>query len=65
MGNTADFTIRQQPACLGEHTDAILTELGFSASEIAELKSQKIVRHTDQMLDVDFDAAGSTKSQEG
>jgi crotonobetainyl-CoA:carnitine CoA-transferase CaiB-like acyl-CoA transferase len=31
------------PPTLGEHTDAVLTELGLSAEDIAELRAQKVV----------------------
>ena len=31
------------PPTLGEHTDEILTELGFDAARAAELKAKKIV----------------------
>lgn len=33
----------EHPPRLGEHTDAILAELGFSRAEIADLRAQKIV----------------------
>jgi crotonobetainyl-CoA:carnitine CoA-transferase CaiB-like acyl-CoA transferase len=36
-------TMRNAPPTLGEHTDEILTELGYSASEIAELRDKHIV----------------------
>lgn len=35
--------IRHRAPQLGEHTDAILMEIGYNASEIAELKSKRIV----------------------
>ena len=35
--------IRHRAPQLGEHTDAILTEIGYNASEIAELRSKRIV----------------------
>ena len=35
--------IRLQPPRLGEHTQALLTEVGYSASEIAELLALKVV----------------------
>jgi crotonobetainyl-CoA:carnitine CoA-transferase CaiB-like acyl-CoA transferase len=34
--------IRLQPPLLGEHTDALLTEIGYSAADIAALKTQNI-----------------------
>ena len=57
MGETTDFTMRLQPACLGAHTDQILKELGYKNAEIKALKSEKIVRRTDRMLDVNEDPA--------
>ena len=34
--------IRLQPPLLGEHTDALLKEVGYSDAQIAELKTQHI-----------------------
>ena len=34
--------IRLQPPLLGEHTDALLTEVGYSDEEIAALKDRNI-----------------------
>jgi crotonobetainyl-CoA:carnitine CoA-transferase CaiB-like acyl-CoA transferase len=34
MGMTADFSVRQGPGALGEHTDSILAEAGYSPQEI-------------------------------
>jgi crotonobetainyl-CoA:carnitine CoA-transferase CaiB-like acyl-CoA transferase len=31
------------PPCLGEHTDSVLAEYGYSADEIAELKKAKVI----------------------
>jgi crotonobetainyl-CoA:carnitine CoA-transferase CaiB-like acyl-CoA transferase len=53
MQETEDFDVRQQPACLGEHTDAILGELGYSADEIAALKADKVVLKSEKMLNID------------
>ncbi|MEP6548833.1 MAG: CoA transferase [Gammaproteobacteria bacterium] len=36
-------TIPQRPPLLGEHTDAVLTELGYSPAEIAALREQGVV----------------------
>jgi crotonobetainyl-CoA:carnitine CoA-transferase CaiB-like acyl-CoA transferase len=35
--------IRARPPLLGEHTDAILQRLGYSAAQIAELRAAKII----------------------
>jgi crotonobetainyl-CoA:carnitine CoA-transferase CaiB-like acyl-CoA transferase len=35
--------IHHRAPTLGEHTDAVLTELGFSAAEIADLREQRII----------------------
>ena len=50
---TADFEVREQPGCLGEHTDSILAELGYSAAEIEALKSERVVLRSDQMLNIE------------
>ncbi len=36
-------TITSRPPLLGEHTDAILSELGYSAEEIARLRAEAVV----------------------
>jgi crotonobetainyl-CoA:carnitine CoA-transferase CaiB-like acyl-CoA transferase len=53
LGETKRVTIRSGPPRLGEHTDAILTEAGYSAAEIEALKADGVVRRTDQMLQID------------
>jgi crotonobetainyl-CoA:carnitine CoA-transferase CaiB-like acyl-CoA transferase len=35
--------IRHRPPTLGEHTDQIMAELGYSESEIAELRENRVV----------------------
>jgi crotonobetainyl-CoA:carnitine CoA-transferase CaiB-like acyl-CoA transferase len=50
---TADFEVREQPGCLGEHTDAILAALGYSADEIDKLKSERVVLRSDKMLNTE------------
>jgi crotonobetainyl-CoA:carnitine CoA-transferase CaiB-like acyl-CoA transferase len=35
--------IRHRPPTLGEHTDAIMGELGYAAREIAALRGQKVI----------------------
>jgi crotonobetainyl-CoA:carnitine CoA-transferase CaiB-like acyl-CoA transferase len=53
MAGTADFEVREQPGCLGEHTDAILAGLGYSEQEIQALKSERVVLRSDQMLNTE------------
>ena len=36
-------TIRHRPPTLGEHTDDILTEIGYSEQEIAELRDKRVI----------------------
>jgi crotonobetainyl-CoA:carnitine CoA-transferase CaiB-like acyl-CoA transferase len=52
MGKTADFEVREQPGCLGQHTDAILAALGYSQDEIEQLRSERVVLRSNQMLNV-------------
>jgi crotonobetainyl-CoA:carnitine CoA-transferase CaiB-like acyl-CoA transferase len=53
MGRTSDFDVRDQPGCLGEHTDAILASVGYSEQEIAALKAQRVVLRSDRMLNIE------------
>jgi crotonobetainyl-CoA:carnitine CoA-transferase CaiB-like acyl-CoA transferase len=53
MGRTADFNVRENPAALGEHTDAILATLGYSAADIQKLKADKIVLRSNKMLNTE------------
>lgn len=39
----ADVEIRRPAPLLGEHTEEILTELGYTKEEIARLRAEKIV----------------------
>ena len=50
---TASFEARHQPAFLSEHTDGILSDLGYSNDEIAALKAENIVRRSSKMLNID------------
>ena len=42
MGSTPP-TIRRAPPLLGEHTEAVLGELGLSAERIAQLRAEKVI----------------------
>ena len=53
MGQTTDFSVRQQPGALGEHTDTILAGLGYSAEEIEKLKTARVVLRSDTVLNVE------------
>ncbi|SIT39264.1 hypothetical protein BN2476_210113 [Paraburkholderia piptadeniae] len=35
--------IREKPAMLGEHTDAILRSLGYAQAQIDVLRSQRVI----------------------
>ena len=53
MGRTNEFEVREQPGCLGEHTDSILATLGYSAQQIEALKSKQVVLRSDRMLNIE------------
>jgi crotonobetainyl-CoA:carnitine CoA-transferase CaiB-like acyl-CoA transferase len=68
MENTVDFSVRHQPATLGAHTDDILTELGYTAAQIAALKAEGVVDKTDAMLNPGERPGGSqygSKAEKG
>ncbi len=49
---TDEFEVREQPGCLGAHTDSILAALGYSEQEIEALKSERVVLRSDRMLNI-------------
>ncbi|MES2563451.1 MAG: CaiB/BaiF CoA-transferase family protein [Pseudomonadota bacterium] len=53
MSQSEDFAVRHQAACLGEHTESILAEIGYSETEIAALKAEKVVLRSNKMLNID------------
>lgn len=53
MGGTEDFEVRHDPGALGAHTDSILAELGYTAADIASLKSEKVVLRSERMLNIE------------
>jgi crotonobetainyl-CoA:carnitine CoA-transferase CaiB-like acyl-CoA transferase len=60
LGGTTGFEVREQPGCLGEHTDSILAALGYSEPEIQALKSERVVLRSDRMLNTEavFEVTG-------
>jgi crotonobetainyl-CoA:carnitine CoA-transferase CaiB-like acyl-CoA transferase len=50
LRQSEEFGVRHQPAALGEHTDAILAELGYTPADIERLKGEKVVLRSDRML---------------
>jgi crotonobetainyl-CoA:carnitine CoA-transferase CaiB-like acyl-CoA transferase len=49
----SQYTVRRAPPALGEHTDRILYDLGYSEAEIATLKAKRVVVCSDRMLGID------------
>jgi crotonobetainyl-CoA:carnitine CoA-transferase CaiB-like acyl-CoA transferase len=47
------YQVRLQPPRLGEHTDEILSAIGYSLAEIESLKGKQVVRRTDALLNVE------------
>jgi crotonobetainyl-CoA:carnitine CoA-transferase CaiB-like acyl-CoA transferase len=39
--SSGEATLRRPPPDLGEHTDEVLTELGYPAKEIADMRASK------------------------
>jgi crotonobetainyl-CoA:carnitine CoA-transferase CaiB-like acyl-CoA transferase len=50
LRNTEDFAVRRQPANIGEHTDVILAELGYTVADIERLKAENVVVRSQRML---------------
>jgi len=50
MSETQDFEVREPPGTIGNHTDRILAEIGYSAAEIEAFKAEKVVATTATMF---------------
>jgi crotonobetainyl-CoA:carnitine CoA-transferase CaiB-like acyl-CoA transferase len=50
MSETVEFEVREQPGTIGNHTDRILAEVGYSPAEIEALKAEKVVARTETMF---------------
>ena len=50
MSETEEFDVREQPGTIGNDTDRILSEVGYSPAEIEALKAEKVVAKTDTMF---------------
>jgi crotonobetainyl-CoA:carnitine CoA-transferase CaiB-like acyl-CoA transferase len=50
MSETEEFAVREQPGTIGNHTDRILAEAGYTAAEIEAFKAAKVVAATNTML---------------
>lgn len=53
MRHTDDFSVRSIPPRLGEHTDLLLKQLGYSDEDLAAMKEKGVARATDQVLHID------------
>ncbi len=47
------YEVRLPPPALGEHTNAVLAELGYLPAEIDELRAAHAVLQSDRMLAID------------
>lgn len=47
------FSVRSQPPKLGQHTDKVLSELGYNSAEIEALKAANVVLTSERMLNID------------
>ena len=43
FSKTPVASVRNAAPCLGEHTEEVLTEYGYSAEEIAQLRKEKVI----------------------
>ena len=59
MGET-HFGVRMPPPALGEHTAAILAELGYQPADIEKLQAENVAIRSDRMLRID--APGDTQN---
>ncbi len=50
---TRDYEVRTPPGSLGQHTDDILAGLGYTPSQVKQLKSAGAVSASDQILNID------------
>jgi crotonobetainyl-CoA:carnitine CoA-transferase CaiB-like acyl-CoA transferase len=53
LGQTEPVTVRSKPPRLGEHTDSVLAELGYSPEQIEALKAEGAVRRSELMLNIE------------
>jgi len=59
MAETEDFAVREQPSTIGNHTDAILADAGYTPEEIAAFKAAGAVKSTQTMFtDLPTDGGG-------
>ena len=53
MFGDTPYEVRLPPPALGEHTNAVLSELGYLPAEIDELQAAHAVLQSDRMLAID------------